>query len=217
MSEKVYASVPPTPGTEPYWEGAKAGKLMVQFCKDCKKPHHYPRGICPHCFSTNLEWKQAKGTGEVYTYSIMQAAKRAANASFFSDGFSGGAQGLIGRISGYDTGVEERGVSLSGAEGMGSLLPQQQADKETDAEGGQNGLHRLLPREILSLCAEIGDLAPSIVEGFVGIFAVLPGLFPQFTGFLLGGGAELLRLLLGHGSKLLRFLRRCGSQFLRCL
>lgn len=35
----------------------------------------------------------------------MKAAKRAANASFFSDGFSGGAQGLIGRISAYDTGV----------------------------------------------------------------------------------------------------------------
>ena len=27
MSEKVYAAVPPTPGAEPYWEGAKAGKL----------------------------------------------------------------------------------------------------------------------------------------------------------------------------------------------
>ena len=35
----------------------------------------------------------------------MQAAKRAANASLFSDGFSGGAQGLIGRISAYNTGV----------------------------------------------------------------------------------------------------------------
>ena len=27
--------------------------------------------------STNLEWKQAKGTGEVYTYSIMHASKPA--------------------------------------------------------------------------------------------------------------------------------------------
>jgi uncharacterized OB-fold protein len=77
MSEKVYAAVPPTPGAEPYWEGAKAGKLLVKWCQDCKKPHHYPRGVCPHCLSTNLEWKQAKGTGEVYTYSIMHAAKPA--------------------------------------------------------------------------------------------------------------------------------------------
>lgn len=77
MSDKVYQAVGTTPGTEPYWDAAKDGKLMVKFCKDCKKPHHYPRGICPHCFSTNLEWKQAKGTGEVYTYSIMHAAKPA--------------------------------------------------------------------------------------------------------------------------------------------
>ena len=75
MSEKVYPSVPATPGSEAYWEAAKAGKLLVKHCKDCGKPHHYPRGICPHCFSTNLEWKEAKGTGEVYTFSIMNAAK----------------------------------------------------------------------------------------------------------------------------------------------
>ena len=68
---------PRRPAAEPYWEGAKAGKLLVKWCQDCKKPHHYPRGVCPHCLSTNLEWKQAKGTGEIYTYSIMHAAKPA--------------------------------------------------------------------------------------------------------------------------------------------
>ena len=77
MSEKLYPSVPATPGTEPYWEAAKAGKLMVKWCNDCNKPHHYPRGVCPHCMSTNLVWKQASGTGEIYTYSIMHAAKPA--------------------------------------------------------------------------------------------------------------------------------------------
>ena len=77
MSERVYQFVGTTPGTEPYWDAAKDGKLMVKVCNDCKKPHYYPRGICPHCFSTNLEWKQAKGTGEIYTYSIMHAAKPA--------------------------------------------------------------------------------------------------------------------------------------------
>jgi len=52
MSEKIYPSVPPTPGTEPYWEGAKAGKLMLKWCQDCSKPHHYPRALCPHCMSS---------------------------------------------------------------------------------------------------------------------------------------------------------------------
>ena len=77
MADKLYPAVPTTPGTEAYWEGTKAGKLLVKHCKDCKKPHYYPRGICPHCMSTNLEWKEAKGTGEIYTYSIMNAAKPA--------------------------------------------------------------------------------------------------------------------------------------------
>jgi uncharacterized OB-fold protein len=58
------------PGDEPYFKAAGEGKLMIMKCKDCGKVHHYPRAICPHCFSQNLEWQQAKGTGVIYTYSV---------------------------------------------------------------------------------------------------------------------------------------------------
>ena len=58
------------PGDEPYFAAAGEGKLMLKKCKDCGKVHHYPRAICPHCFSQNLEWQAAKGTGEIYTYSV---------------------------------------------------------------------------------------------------------------------------------------------------
>jgi uncharacterized OB-fold protein len=75
--EKVYASVPQSPGSEPYWEAAKAGKLVMRSCDSCGKLHYYPRGVCPHCMSTKLGWKDVKGTGTVYTYSIMHAAKPA--------------------------------------------------------------------------------------------------------------------------------------------
>lgn len=74
-TEKIYAAVPPTPGSEPYWEAAKAGKLVVKHCTACGKPHYYPRGVCPHCLSDKLEWRDAKGTGTIYTYSVMRAAK----------------------------------------------------------------------------------------------------------------------------------------------
>ena len=77
MADKVYPSVPVTPGVEAYWEGAKAGKLLMRSCDDCGKLHYYPRGVCPHCFSTKLGWKEMKGTGTVYTYSVMRAAKPA--------------------------------------------------------------------------------------------------------------------------------------------
>jgi len=36
--------------------------------------HHYPRDICPHCFSLDLGWKEASGRGKVYTYSVMRRA-----------------------------------------------------------------------------------------------------------------------------------------------
>ena len=74
---RTFPAVPTTPGSEPFWEAAKAGHLSLKWCTDCKKPHHYPRGICPYCFSDKLEWKNAKGTGTIYTYSVMHAAKPA--------------------------------------------------------------------------------------------------------------------------------------------
>ena len=63
-----------TPGTAPYWDGAKQGKLLLRACNSCKKLHHYPRDICPHCFSLDLSWKEASGAGKVYTYSVMRRA-----------------------------------------------------------------------------------------------------------------------------------------------
>jgi uncharacterized OB-fold protein len=58
------------PGDQPYFDAAAEGKLMLKKCKDCGKVHHYPRALCPHCFSDKVEWVQAKGTGEIYTYSV---------------------------------------------------------------------------------------------------------------------------------------------------
>ena len=58
------------PGDQPYFDAAAEGKLLLKKCGDCGKFHHYPRSLCPHCFSDKVEWVQAKGTGEIYTYSV---------------------------------------------------------------------------------------------------------------------------------------------------
>jgi uncharacterized protein len=58
------------PGDEQYFEGAAAGKLMLKKCNTCGDVHHYPRALCPFCFSDKVEWVEAKGTGEIYTYSV---------------------------------------------------------------------------------------------------------------------------------------------------
>ena len=61
-------------GDAAYFEAATQGKLLVKYCNDCQQYHHYPRPLCPFCFSNKTEWRQAKGTGTVYSYSITRAS-----------------------------------------------------------------------------------------------------------------------------------------------
>ena len=58
------------PGDEPYFQAAGEGKLLLKKCNQCGQHHHYPRAICPFCWSDKVEWTQAKGTGEIYTYTV---------------------------------------------------------------------------------------------------------------------------------------------------
>lgn len=59
-----------TPESKPYWAGAAEDKLLLRECQDCNLIYHYPRTLCPDCFSENVEWREAAGTGEVYSYSV---------------------------------------------------------------------------------------------------------------------------------------------------
>src|SRR5262245_45111311 len=70
---------PITPEAKPYWEGAREGKLMLPRCRDCGKPHFYPRVVCPFCHSSNLEWMQASGRGKLFSFEI---AHQILNKSF---------------------------------------------------------------------------------------------------------------------------------------
>lgn len=63
------------PETKAFWQAAAEGRLLVPKCKSCGRAHWYPRRICPHCASSEIEVQEAEGTGEVYSYSIMRRAK----------------------------------------------------------------------------------------------------------------------------------------------
>jgi uncharacterized OB-fold protein len=67
------------PGDEPYFEAADKGKLLLKVCSSCGRAHHYPRSLCPFCWSTDLSWNDAAGTGEIYTYSV---TRRGAGAPY---------------------------------------------------------------------------------------------------------------------------------------
>ncbi|HEY8080550.1 MAG TPA: Zn-ribbon domain-containing OB-fold protein, partial [Acidimicrobiales bacterium] len=60
----------PTPETEHFWEGTKAGELRVQRCNACSTTFFYPRVGCPHCGSTDVSWIVASGRARLHTYLI---------------------------------------------------------------------------------------------------------------------------------------------------
>jgi uncharacterized OB-fold protein len=57
--------------TERYWEAASEGTLVYRECNECGLKFHYPRALCPDCLSDDVDWEEAAGTGEVYTYTLM--------------------------------------------------------------------------------------------------------------------------------------------------
>ncbi|TDV24038.1 hypothetical protein C7405_12734 [Paraburkholderia caballeronis] len=59
------------PEATPFWEAAKAGRLLIKRCRDCGEPHYYPRDICPHCMSANTAWTETAGRGTIYSHSTM--------------------------------------------------------------------------------------------------------------------------------------------------
>lgn len=59
------------PETAPYWEAARAGRLLLPRCRTCGRAHHHPRPWCPHCWSQDLTWEEAAGTGEVVTFTVV--------------------------------------------------------------------------------------------------------------------------------------------------
>ena len=62
------------PETATFWRAAAEGKLMLASCRSCGKTHWYPRSVCPHCGSGDLEWVEASGRGRVYAFSPARRA-----------------------------------------------------------------------------------------------------------------------------------------------
>ncbi len=72
FKDREIADPEPNIGDEPYFEAAAEGRLLIKRCRDCGKPHHYPRTVCPFCLSANVEWETASGNGEVHSYSVLR-------------------------------------------------------------------------------------------------------------------------------------------------
>lgn len=57
------------------WRGLRdrqsSGEMAFQSCAACDRAVFYPRVLCPHCGSTELEWRSATGAGTVYSQTLL--------------------------------------------------------------------------------------------------------------------------------------------------
>ncbi len=58
------------PDNKEFWAAMQTGKLLVKQCRACNELHWYPRPLCPFCLSAETEWREAAGTGTIYTFSV---------------------------------------------------------------------------------------------------------------------------------------------------
>lgn len=64
----------PTPETQHFWDGAKAGELRLQRCDDCAHAYFPPRPFCPECGSRSVSVFPASGRATLYSYVIHHRA-----------------------------------------------------------------------------------------------------------------------------------------------
>jgi hypothetical protein len=63
--------IPPTSElTQPYWDAARRGQLVVQRCEACEHRPFPPRATCPSCGSSSLSWSAVSGRATVYSYTV---------------------------------------------------------------------------------------------------------------------------------------------------
>lgn len=60
--------------TQFYWDNCQKKVLVLQYCDDCKRYQYPPNLVCRDCLSSDLDWKESVGNGEIYSYSVVQKA-----------------------------------------------------------------------------------------------------------------------------------------------
>lgn len=53
---------------QPYWQGTRQNKLMVQRCGRCQTWQWGPEWLCHKCHSFDMKWVEVKGEGRIYSW-----------------------------------------------------------------------------------------------------------------------------------------------------
>lgn len=59
---------PETDDAAPFLEGLRAGRLVLQRCRDCACLRWPLAPVCPYCRSSELEWQELSGSGAVHSW-----------------------------------------------------------------------------------------------------------------------------------------------------
>ncbi|MGN6310758.1 MAG: Zn-ribbon domain-containing OB-fold protein [Xanthobacteraceae bacterium] len=70
MAEAARARPIPTPETQHFWDGTRAGELRLQRCDACDHVYFPPRPFCPSCASRKVSVFPASGKATLYSYVI---------------------------------------------------------------------------------------------------------------------------------------------------
>src|SRR5256712_13797301 len=55
--------------TQPFWDAANEGRLVIQHCHACNRLQHPPAPTCQQCGSgDHLGWQALSGRGTIYNY-----------------------------------------------------------------------------------------------------------------------------------------------------
>lgn len=64
----------PSPEGEPFWEGLRQDKFLLQHCCDCERINWFPRAYCLQCGGDVFDWQPASGLGRLETFSVVHRA-----------------------------------------------------------------------------------------------------------------------------------------------
>ncbi len=70
MLDPARARPVPTPETQHFWDGARAGELRLQQCESCEHIYFPPRPFCPGCGNRGVRIVAASGRATLYSYVI---------------------------------------------------------------------------------------------------------------------------------------------------
>jgi hypothetical protein len=64
----------PSPESEPFWQGLRDDRFLLQHCRACRTINWFPRAFCRNCGVADFDWRPASGRGVLETYSIVYRA-----------------------------------------------------------------------------------------------------------------------------------------------